>query len=66
MSYKSPLSIRDKLYKKKDYIGEYMLIHPLLQHVSHSYISPMIEPFYCNNILMFSFKLVLVCDQVLI
>ncbi len=46
-----------------------MPIHPLLQHVSHQYISPMIEPFYCKNIfchIIFSLKLVLVCDQVLI
>jgi hypothetical protein len=57
-------------YKKRNLTWENTCqFIPLLQHVSHPYISPMIEPLYCNNTfcrIIFSFKLVLVCDQVLI
>jgi len=43
-----PLEIN---YKKRNLTLENTcLFIPLLQHVSHPYISPMIEPFYCNNI----------------
>jgi len=66
MSYKSPLSIRDKLEKKEPYIGEYMPIHHPIATCFPCLHQPHDRPFYCNNILMFSVKLVLVCDEVLI
>jgi hypothetical protein len=41
----------EKKYKKRNHTLENTcLFIPLLQHVSHPYISPRIEPFYCNNI----------------
>jgi hypothetical protein len=43
-----------------------MPIHHPIAACFPSLHQPHDRPFYCNNILMFSVKLVLVCDQVLI